>query len=100
MAESEAHRLFQNNPGKHSGLKIFWPELYDALAGLGPGQQNRTITCVVGSCPMTDPRPLAVARLSRMGHPACRSHVAKLADRPGGWPLRASENFPPKGRQP
>jgi hypothetical protein len=76
---------------KQNMIKNLWPELYNALAGLTAGQ-NRTVYCALGSCPHTKPRPLAVGRITRMGHPGCRAHIAKLADRPGGWPLPAEEN--------
>lgn len=91
---ADAERIFAaGSESKKNTIKMIWPELYDALAGLGPGQQNRTVYCVLGSCPHTDPRPIAVARITKMGHPACRAHIAKLADKPGGWPLSAKENF-------
>ena len=92
MADAEAVFARGTDVNRNT-LKMIWPELYDALAGLGPGQ-NRVVLCAIGSCPNTKPRPVAVARLTRMGHPACRAHVAKLADRPGGWPLPAKENMP------
>lgn len=78
---------------KQSSIQMIWPELYDALAGLAAGQ-NTVVGCVIGDCPRTTPRPLAVARLTRMGHPACKAHVDRLADRPGGWPLPAADNYP------
>lgn len=72
-------------------LQRLWPALYNALAGTAPGEQ-RTIWCVVGDPDHIRRRVPAAGRITRMGHPACADHVAKLADRPGGWPLPAEEN--------
>lgn len=73
-----------------------WPELYNALAGLnkdGKPDGSRAVWCVLGNAEHHAARVPAVARITRMGHPACAEHVAKLADRPGGWPLAAEENL-------
>lgn len=92
--------VFRAKPNKHSILKTLWPELYAALAGeAGPGDAPRpapVIPCVVGAC-STRPsghRPAAIARLGRWGPPACREHIDRHAERPGGWPLDLKEHRP------
>jgi hypothetical protein len=84
--------VFAADPGKHEVLKMLWAELYNCLARLDEDAPPRVVLCVLGSCPATQPRPVAVGRIQRRGHPACRAHIAKLADRPGGWPLRVEES--------
>lgn len=93
----EASTVFANgSDSKRQTLERFWPELYNALAGLGRDGKptgNRPVWCVLGGREHHEARVPAVARITRMGHPACAEHVAKLADRPGGWPLPAEENL-------
>ncbi len=80
-------KVFMDAPDSHREmLKTLWPELYASLA---PASDTvRPLTCVLGSCPFTKPRPVAVGRITRNGHPACRKHIATAADRVGGWPLK------------
>lgn len=98
---TDPYRLFKASPGKHRTLKALWPELYACLAGTGgksdPGEAGpppKQYHCCIGSCyglPKGQ-RPLAVGRLSRWGAPACKACLAKLADKPGGWPLELEKN--------
>lgn len=94
---ADDHGVFASGTeAKRNMLKQLWPELYDALAGLGPGSAGRKMWCVVGGEQHSRERHEAVGRLGRMGHPVCQQH----ADMVGGqdiWPLPASENKP-KGR--
>lgn len=92
---ADPFRIFAGaSSAKQEILKNLWPELYEALAKLDQPEAERVITCVIGSCPYTNPRPRAVGRLTRNGHPACRAHIAKMADRVGGWPLKREEDPP------
>lgn len=91
----DAERIFRTEPrdSKRNMIKTVWPELYDALNGIGEGKPNRTVYCAVGDPEHIKQRHLATARITRMGHPACSVCVERLADRPGGWPLPAAENL-------
>ena len=93
---ADAETVFAaGSDAKRQTLERLWPELYNALAGLGPDGKpatSRAVWCVVGSIEHHAARVPAVARLTRMGHPACAEHIAKMSDRPGGWPLPAEEN--------
>lgn len=88
---SDPFAIFRAGEGKHSTLKILWPELYACLAGSDKPEVVRPVHCVLVPCVDAKPRPLAVARLFRFGHPACAMHVSRSADRPGGWPLSREE---------
>jgi hypothetical protein len=93
---ADAREVFRNgSDARRQSLGRFWPELYNALAGLGSDGkpvETRSVWCVVGSVEHLKARVPAVGRLARMGHPACAEHIEQLADRPGGWPLPAEEN--------
>lgn len=90
-----AEDIFRNDPrdSKRDMIKRIWPELHDALNGIEDGKPNRTVFCAVGDPEHIKARHLAVGRITRMGHPGCSVCVARLADRPGGWPLPAAENL-------
>jgi len=79
--------VFRGNPSRQNTLKALWPELYEALVGPAVPEAEKVVNCVIMPCTQADPRPRAVARLDRWGHPACAQHVLQYADRPGGWPL-------------
>jgi hypothetical protein len=88
---SDPFRIFEQGRSKQETLKMLWPELYECLAKLDVPQADRVIRCPVGTCgsgrtPGVGGR--AVGRLTRNGTPACRAHLDKLADRPGGWPMK------------
>jgi hypothetical protein len=92
---ADAERVFASaTDSKRNAIKMIWPELYDALAGVETGRTSRFVTCVIGECPRkpAGERPVAVARLTRHGHPACADHITRLADRSGGWPLPYKDN--------
>lgn len=91
----EAERIFRSEErdSKRDMIKRIWPELYDALNGLENGKPNRTVFCAVGDPEHIKGRHIATGRVTRMGHPACSSCLARLADRPGGWPLPAADNL-------
>lgn len=70
-------------------LKLIWPELHDALAGLAGDLPDRQLTCASGRCAapgLIGPRPVAVGRLNRGGAPACRPCIDRYGDG-GSWPL-------------
>jgi hypothetical protein len=82
----------QGSEHQRSLLLKIWPAMHAAVAPSNDeAEPARNVLCVIGSCPFTRPRPVAVGRLTRNGHPACRAHIAKLANRLGGWPLERQE---------
>lgn len=82
---------------KRMTLQAVWPELYDALSGRNADGGLPNPGCVIGECAYIKPRTLvpAVGRLTYNGHPACEVHIARMADRPGGWPLVRQEGPKP-----
>lgn len=80
--------------GKQEGLRHFWPELYEALAGKGPDAEPREAPwCPICTRTETPPaaRKRAVGRLKLNGAPACAQCIGRLADQPGGHPLELQE---------
>jgi hypothetical protein len=84
--------VFRASPNKQKTLLALWPELHEALAGPAVPEAERVYPCVLGDCAGRKPPVRAVARLSRWGHAACAAHVARSADRSGGWPLDPKES--------
>jgi hypothetical protein len=83
-------RIFaEGGTSKQETLKMIWPELYEALAGIVAGQQSsRVLFCVLGDCGISKRGRIAVGRITRNGTPACAYCIGQMASRPGGWPLK------------
>jgi hypothetical protein len=92
-----ALKVFRDDEARQETLAIVWPELHEALVGppaVG-GDEGPIRVCSMGehspSAGVAGPRPLAVGRVGRNGHPACRRHLDEFGDaHPLRW-LRAGE---------
>jgi hypothetical protein len=95
-----AKRVFAASPGRQESLRMFWPELYDALAGNVaidsdmPVKRPNCPICSTLPVPPEGGRREIIARLWRNGTPACHVCIERSADRPGGWPLKHQEGRP------
>lgn len=87
---SDPFAIFKaGKPFQQTGIRQIFPELYNCLARLDTPQAERVVRCALGAHGGRPDAPPATARIFEGGPPACADHVRQLADRPGGWPLRA-----------
>lgn len=84
---TDPFRVFKADPGRQHTLSVIWPELFNCLADVDNAAGDRVVMCALDPCAFARPRVPAEGRVFEHGHPACAEHL-KLADRPGGWPLK------------
>lgn len=92
---ASAQEVYNGDAGRRDMLKRVWPELHAVLdAGFKATTEGpRTTVCAVHRDPSVAvaDRPVATARLTLNGPPACRECLAR-SPRPGvGYPLERQD---------